>query len=222
MMKFYVYALYSPDGYPFYIGKGSGRRIDDHFRKPSLSTNSHKNNKIISLLKTSGFVKSEILSWHENEKDAYEMEGFLIHYYGLISDGGILTNIMRNNLDIPDSVRKLVVRRHEKSRINDNVVVDLHSKYISGELSLQHCADVLGVSKPYLSQIFDGKRKPHLQLSSKHVGRSKRYDEETKLRVFEMKTSGLTFKEVSELTGIPFTSITHMYYRQSTANKANS
>lgn len=93
--RFYIYVLVNPkikynktiNGIymkfePFYVGKGRGGRCNTHFTRlnRNKTKNTHKNNKIISLL-NEGFTKIQILiKAKENltEKEAYELEKILI------------------------------------------------------------------------------------------------------------------------------------------------
>ena len=41
--KFYVYALFKPsEDNPFYVGKGIGERVNDHFKPSNLKKNTPK------------------------------------------------------------------------------------------------------------------------------------------------------------------------------------
>ena len=41
--KFYVYALFKPQDFnPFYVGKGVGERVNDHFKPSNLKKNTLK------------------------------------------------------------------------------------------------------------------------------------------------------------------------------------
>jgi hypothetical protein len=48
-MKFYVYELRDDAGKPFYVGKGSGKRIAAHQRRARKGDTTHRANKIRSI-----------------------------------------------------------------------------------------------------------------------------------------------------------------------------
>lgn len=85
---FYVYAWRRPNGEPFYIGKGRGRRATSTYRRNHIFTN------IVAKMRASG---AEPIVDHVadglTEKDAYRLEVSLIAKYGRIKDGGLLANM---------------------------------------------------------------------------------------------------------------------------------
>lgn len=110
--KYYVYALCFSDSMPFYIGKGQGRRVLDHFenaldaqkyieadetlteeermrRVAALST------KLQTLLKEGTEYKPVIIKWGLTEHEAFMCESALINMYGFSSN--ILTNIVNGH-----------------------------------------------------------------------------------------------------------------------------
>src|SRR5690349_1278384 len=55
--RFYVYILSRPDGRPFYVGKGSGRRIFDHDSEARSGHQCHKCNVIRKIWQQGGQVQ---------------------------------------------------------------------------------------------------------------------------------------------------------------------
>lgn len=100
-IMYYVYQIVDPrTGIPFYIGKGTGNRAQQHLWNISREQNKYKNNKIEAIRKD-GF-EPEIIMIAENiesEELAYDMEEATIKHYGRkgYEDGGILTNVCLNS-----------------------------------------------------------------------------------------------------------------------------
>ena len=90
---FYVYQLRLANSEsPFYIGKGRGRRILEHFRPSALKKRNHKNNVINKAIRDGDEVLSEILFDGLSEEQAHAKEIELIAFYGRRINGGCLTN----------------------------------------------------------------------------------------------------------------------------------
>ncbi len=94
MNKYYVYKLQiEDDPEPFYIGKGSGNRLNHHVMPYELSKNTHKSYKIRKALKNGKRVLSTIIKDNLTEDGAFDLEISLISKYGRAdSDSGYLVN----------------------------------------------------------------------------------------------------------------------------------
>jgi hypothetical protein len=80
--KWYVYELYDPrDDSVFYVGKGSGNRINAHESEAKNGVCSHKCNKIRSLWRQNLKVGKRKVAYFWNEADAYRHEAELITSY---------------------------------------------------------------------------------------------------------------------------------------------
>jgi len=90
----YVYAYFEPGcEKPFYIGKGSGQRAFQHTCNCRVAkTRTYFYNKLRNLLRQG--VKPQIILLQEDmtEADAFELEKWLIKFFGRSCDGGCLCN----------------------------------------------------------------------------------------------------------------------------------
>ena len=92
MKKFYTYALKDPETMkPFYVGKGTGDRIQHHERDARKGCDSAKSLKIRKIWEAGGNVIREILREFDSESDALKHEARMIQ-----STTG-LTNIAGNH-----------------------------------------------------------------------------------------------------------------------------
>jgi hypothetical protein len=105
-MKYYVYALTNPiTNVVFYIGKGSGKRYAVHLNEKKSNTENKKKYAVIKHLKNKGLTPDiKIISYFENESEAYDLEKRLIQFFGRqgLDTNGCLTNICLDNRP-PDS-----------------------------------------------------------------------------------------------------------------------
>jgi LEM3-like protein/NUMOD3 motif-containing protein len=90
---FYVYELRDERATPFYVGKGSGRRIHEHAYRARSGERSKKAAKIRSILSRGGMVLAVIILETRDEAFAYSEERRLIAVHGRdrlanLTDGG--------------------------------------------------------------------------------------------------------------------------------------
>lgn len=99
--EFYVYIYWNPlkvspefpNGTPFYVGKGKGRRAFKHLQPHQHATNPHKYRTINKLL-TAGVHPIITVAWNgESELYAYRVEKLIIGMWGFSHAGGLLTNL---------------------------------------------------------------------------------------------------------------------------------
>lgn len=98
--RFYVYVLLRPDGRPFYVGKGTKRRVFEHELEarrhhPIGEVNPFKCNVIRKIIREGGEItyKIDAIFDQADEMHCLEHEASLIKKYGRLHEGGILTNL---------------------------------------------------------------------------------------------------------------------------------
>lgn len=96
--RFYTYAYLREDGTPYYIGKGSGRRV---YKKHSVFI--PPENRII-------FLKKNI-----SEEEAYKHEIYMIAIFGRKDLG---TGILRNKTDGGDGTRGMLLSELQRQKIS--------------------------------------------------------------------------------------------------------
>jgi hypothetical protein len=81
--KFYVYLLFRPNGVPFYVGKGIGRRVFNHEAEARNTSNkTHKLNVIRAIIKSGGTIGYSIPRVFDDEAEAHAYEVELINTFG--------------------------------------------------------------------------------------------------------------------------------------------
>lgn len=89
---------------PFYIGKSYGEhRLDVHLNsalrsKKEGGTRSLKENLILKMIDQYNELPYEIVPISSDEEKTYEIENQLTNHFGLISEGGILSNVVHGGI----------------------------------------------------------------------------------------------------------------------------
>lgn len=161
--KFYVYELRKPNNEVFYVGKGKGRRINQHFEPNHLKRKSHKN----SIIKKYGSsIKRCIIAYFDNEDDAYALEEWLISFYKIKDDGGKLTNILKSKNEISEKCRNLATTRMKGHGGNKGCsveqTIEIYKMYFTDCLSKEEISKRTGLSYEIIRSRLIGERRNEL------------------------------------------------------------
>ena len=150
--KYYVYVLCKPNGEVFYVGKGKGNRINDHFSNSNMKGNSRK---IATIKKYGDSVKREILCYFDKESDAFDYEEWLISHYKTVCDGGTLTNYAKTRYEYcKDFSRKLSETLRKK--FSKEIVLDFYKDFFENCMERKSLKIKYGMSSNDVSKISRG------------------------------------------------------------------
>lgn len=141
--RYYVYALLDPrkpgtfrygdlefDYEPFYIGKGSGNRIERHYYRCNKEDRTRKNNKIIKLKREGLKYKYVILKKNLLEKNAFKIEIETIKTVGRLDyKKGPLTN----GDDGGEGVTGRIITKEFRKKIS----IALKGRFVGRDLNLE-------------------------------------------------------------------------------------
>lgn len=129
MLRYYVYELFDPtDQVVFYVGKGTGGRIDQHVAYAKRGARGRKCDKIRSILERGVSVGKRIVDRFDDENEALDCEERLIDQHGLQN----LTNVLPGGkLGVEAYLRRKALREAS----GDNYIKSVFEREIAPRLA---------------------------------------------------------------------------------------
>jgi len=154
--KYYVYMLLRPNNSVFYIGKGLGLRINNHFTPQRINNGSIKSNIIKKY--GVGNIKRQIISYHDSEEEAYNLEEYLISYYGVMAEGGVLSNVSKTRYDYPDKVKGYIAKNLPSlpTKYTEQQILEVYHLYYKEGKTTRYISEKLSMCASYLTYILRG------------------------------------------------------------------
>lgn len=116
MKNYYVYKLYiDGEASPFYIGKGTGKRMYHHFMPYELSKPIHKSYKILKAMSSGENVLASVIKSGLTEEEAFDLEVQLIKSFGRLDNG---TGILINKSDGGRGSRNIRVSKKTRKKLS--------------------------------------------------------------------------------------------------------
>ena len=180
--KFYVYGLYDPnEHFPFYVGKGTGNRMNNHTKGRCKGKNDHKDKKIAKIKRQGREPYAKKIFQNLTERKAYNREWALIHILDATPKCK-LTNIRKSwgrglngvrNKQTKEKISNTLKGKYNGEEIKNSKLTAEQVKEIKWVLEsdkkvkLETLADHYGVSKPTIAKISSEEYWTHVQKTKK-------------------------------------------------------
>jgi len=151
---FYTYMYLRDDGTPYYVGKGSGKRV---FVVSARATKPPSDKMFI------------LIEYHESEQDAFEAEKFLISFYGRKDIG---TGCLRNHTDggdgasNPSNETRIKISQGNKGKKLSPKIIENLRKINTGRVASEETRSKMSFAKLGKKRSDEFRRKE----SQSHIG----------------------------------------------------